>query len=68
MLPNREQAEKVARQVYELLTTRSLLGLGTAALRQQRIAQADSQLLVARRELSQMVLGPVASELEQSGW
>src|SRR4030095_14014667 len=50
--------------VYELLTTRSLVRSGeTAALRQQRIAQADSQLLLARRELSQMVLGPVASEL-----
>ena len=64
VLPNRKQAEKVARQVYELLTARSLFKPGeTAALRQQRIAQADSQLLVARRELSHMVLGPVASEL-----
>ena len=63
-LPKREQVEKVARRFYELLTTRSLFRPGeNAAAKQQRIAQADSQLLEASGELSQMVLGPVASEL-----
>jgi len=64
VLPKGEQTEKVARRVYELLTTRSLFRPGeNAAIKQQRLAQADSQLLEASRELSQMVLGPVASEL-----
>src|SRR6266536_756492 len=31
--------------------------------KQERIAQTDSQLLAATKELSQMVLGPIASEL-----
>jgi CHAT domain-containing protein len=64
VLPKREQTERVARRIYELLTTRSLFRSGeSAAVKQQRIAQADSQLLQASGELSQMVLGPVASEL-----
>jgi CHAT domain-containing protein len=64
VLPKRGETEKVARRVYELLTTRSLSKPGeNAAVKQQRIAQADSQLLEASGELSQMVLGPVASEL-----
>ncbi len=64
VLPKSEQIEKVARRIYELLTTRSLFRSGeSAAVKQQRIAQADSQLLEASGELSQMVLGPVASEL-----
>ena len=64
VLPKREQTEKIARRVYELLTTRSLFRPGeNAAVKQQRIAQADSQLLETSGELSQMVLGPVATEL-----
>jgi CHAT domain-containing protein len=63
-LPKREQIEKSARQVYELLTSRSLFkSLETAEQRQQRIAQADSQMLEASRGLSQMIIAPVASEL-----
>ena len=57
VLPKREQVEKVARRFYELLTTRSLFrSRESAAVKQQRIAQADSQLLEASAELSQMVL------------
>jgi CHAT domain-containing protein len=64
VLPKREQIEKVSRRIYEVLTTRSLFKSGeSAAVKQQRIAQADSQLPQASGELSQMALGPVASEL-----
>ena len=63
-LPKRDQIEKAARQVYQRLTNRSLFRSGeTTPQRQDRIAQADSQLLDASTELSQMVLGPVAAEL-----
>lgn len=63
-LPKREQLEKAARQFYELLTTRSLFKPGEgAAQRQERIAEADAQLVEAGKELSQMVLGPVAAGL-----
>jgi CHAT domain-containing protein/Tfp pilus assembly protein PilF len=63
-LPKGEQIEAAARQFYELLTVRSLFTAGeSAAVRRQRIAQADSRLLESSRELSRMVLGPVASEL-----
>ncbi|HUE83938.1 MAG TPA: tetratricopeptide repeat protein, partial [Pyrinomonadaceae bacterium] len=63
-LPGRDQIQKTARQVYELLTARSLFKVGeTAAQRRERIAQADSKLLDVAFELSQMVIRPVASEL-----
>jgi CHAT domain-containing protein len=64
VLPKREQTERLARRIYELLTARSLFRPDeNAALKEQRIAEADLQLLEASGELSQMVLGPVASEL-----
>ncbi|HUE81634.1 MAG TPA: CHAT domain-containing tetratricopeptide repeat protein [Pyrinomonadaceae bacterium] len=63
-LPGRDQIQKTAREVYELLTTRSLFKVGeTATQRRERIAQADSKLLDVASELSQMLIGPVASEL-----
>lgn len=63
-LPKREQIENSARQVYELLTTRGASKpLESAEQRQQRIAQADAQLLKASDELSAMIIGPFASEL-----
>lgn len=63
-LPKREQIEPSARKVYELLTVRSTSNSGeTVAQKQQRVGQADSQLLDATRQLSQMVLDPVAAEL-----
>ncbi|MDX6383339.1 MAG: hypothetical protein QOK48_912 [Blastocatellia bacterium] len=63
-LPKREQIEKAARQVYDLLTARSRSKAGeNVEQKQKRIAQMDSQLLNATGELSQMVLGPLGSEL-----
>lgn len=63
-LPGREQIEKAARRVYDLLTARSQSKGGEdAQTRRERIAQTDSQLLNAGKELGQMVLGPIASEL-----
>jgi CHAT domain-containing protein len=64
VLPKREPIEKSARQVYELLTNRSVFRvLESAAQRQQRIARADLELVKAAGELSAMVIAPVASEL-----
>ncbi|HEV2828832.1 MAG TPA: CHAT domain-containing protein [Pyrinomonadaceae bacterium] len=63
-LPKREQIETAARLLYDLLTARSKSIAGeNAEQKQARIAQADSQLLTASNELSQMVLGPIGSEL-----
>ncbi len=63
-LPKREQIEKAARRVYELLTARSQSKAAESPQqKQERIAAADSQLLNASTELSQMVLGPLGSEL-----
>jgi CHAT domain-containing protein/tetratricopeptide (TPR) repeat protein len=63
-LPKREQIEKAARLVYDLLTARSKSIAGeNAQQKQARIAQVDSQLSAATMELSQMVLGPIGSEL-----
>lgn len=63
-LPKRERIEKSARLVYDLLTARSKSKPGEdPQQRQARIAQTDSQLLSATKELSQMVLGPIGAEL-----
>jgi CHAT domain-containing protein len=63
-LPRRELIRKSARRVYELLTARSASKAGeTASQKQDRLAQADLELLAASQELSAMVLGPIASEL-----
>jgi CHAT domain-containing protein len=63
-LPKREQIEKAARLVYDLLTARSQSRAGENALtKRERIAQADSELQNASTELSRMVLGPLGPEL-----
>ncbi len=63
-LPKREVIEKAARLVYDLLKARSQPKASeNSQQKQERIAQTDSQLLAATKELSQMVLGPIASEL-----
>ena len=63
-LPGREPIEKAARLVYGLLTARSRFQAGESIeAKQERIAGADLQLRNAVRELSQMVLGPISSEL-----
>ncbi|HYU98897.1 MAG TPA: CHAT domain-containing protein [Pyrinomonadaceae bacterium] len=62
-LPKQADIERVARQVYESLTARSLVnGLETPEQRQARITQADKQFQESATQLSQMVLAPAASE------
>jgi CHAT domain-containing protein/tetratricopeptide (TPR) repeat protein len=64
-LANREQIEKYAREVYSLLTSRSAPVSGeTASQKQKRIVAADARLPAVSAELSQLILGPVAAELE----
>ncbi len=62
-LPKREQIEKAARRVHELLTARSQSKVENAQQKQERIAETDSQLLDAMKALSQIVLGPLGVEL-----
>jgi CHAT domain-containing protein/tetratricopeptide (TPR) repeat protein len=63
-LSPREQVEKVARQVYESLTARSVFNsLESPAERQSRIADADAQFQRASAELSRMILAPAAAQL-----
>ncbi len=63
-LPKQEQIEKAARLVYDLLTARSRSkGEETARIREGRLAETDSQLLAAARDLGQMVLAPIGPEL-----
>jgi CHAT domain-containing protein/tetratricopeptide (TPR) repeat protein len=63
-LPKREQIETSAREVYQLLTNRSIFkSVEGAGQRQQRIAQADAQLLEASRKLSEMILSPMAIQI-----
>ena len=63
-LPPREQVEKLARQVYESLTARSVFNsLESSAQRQTRIADADAQFRQASAELSRMILAPAAAQL-----
>jgi CHAT domain-containing protein len=63
-LPSRAQIEKSARRFYELVITRVVPhNLETSAQRQQRIANADRELVQVNRELSQMIIGPVADQL-----
>ena len=63
-LPAREQVEKLARQVYESLTARSVFNsLESSAQRQARIADADAQFRQVSAELSRMILAPAAAQL-----
>ena len=63
-LPKGELIEKDARQVYELLTARSIGKRGESAVqRQVRIAQAETALPAAAQELSRTLLAPVAAQL-----
>ena len=64
-LPARQKVEKAARRMYELLTARNLQMNGeTDGARQARLASAEVQYAEASRELSAILLGPVASELQ----
>ncbi|MBK9708848.1 MAG: CHAT domain-containing protein [Acidobacteria bacterium] len=63
-LPAESAIEVRAREVYELLTARGAGPRGeTPAARRERIARSESRLTIAARELSRVILGPVASLL-----
>jgi len=64
-LPGRSVIEPAARRVYELLTARSkAVPNERPAQKQIRVERADAEYPRAAAELSQMLLGPVASQLE----
>lgn len=64
-LPKRAQIESAALQMRDLLIVRSQRPRGeTARQREARITQADTQFPAAAAALSQMILSPVASLLE----
>ncbi|MEW6736368.1 MAG: CHAT domain-containing protein, partial [Acidobacteriota bacterium] len=63
-LPRREVIESAARKVYALITARSQqIEFETEAEQQVRIAQADAEYPIAARQLSQLILTPVATHL-----
>ena len=63
-LPSRSVIEAAARRVYELLTVRSKAVPSEKPQQKQiRVEQADAEYPRAAAELSQMLLGPVASGL-----
>ncbi|MGH9840426.1 MAG: CHAT domain-containing protein [Blastocatellia bacterium] len=63
-LPNQARINQAARQVYDLLTARGPRRRNETSLQQrERIAQADTQLPEAARQLSQLILAPAASLL-----
>ncbi|MDX2031013.1 MAG: tetratricopeptide repeat protein [Blastocatellia bacterium] len=67
-LPKREEINKAARGVYELLTERNQLeedggAPASAAQQQRRIAEADARLGPELARLGRMLLGPVAAQL-----
>ena len=62
-LPKAESIKQSALQVYELLTARSTSVRGeTAQQRQERVTQAEANLPAAAKELSQIILAPVAAQ------
>jgi len=64
-LPKRSEIENAVRQLYERVTARSSHPRGELPdQRATRIAQADAELPAAAQALSEMVLGPAASELK----
>src|SRR5262249_51219589 len=64
-LPKRVEIEKQARRVYSLLTVRNrVIPAETPAQREARWKKAEIDYLQASRALSRMILGPVASQLE----
>jgi CHAT domain-containing protein/Tfp pilus assembly protein PilF len=64
-LPKKSVLEKASRRVYRLLTARNTTLKGeTETQKQSRIARAEAQYPQAAAELSKMLLGPVASQLQ----
>lgn len=63
-LPAREQIEKAARRVYDLLVVRNRRLTGeTSWQRQKRVMQAESEYPKAAAALSNMIIAPVAGHL-----
>jgi len=63
-LPRRAQIEQAARRVHNLLTARNRTYPGeTAARRERRWSQADAVYPQAVRQLSRMILGPLAGRM-----
>src|SRR5262249_35891828 len=60
LLPKRAEIEAAAQRVYEFLTARNHI---VGPNRRELVAQADAQFLVEAKELSRMLLGPVATKL-----
>jgi len=64
-LPNRAVIEPLARRVYELLTERNRsLANETLEQRRQRLESADAEYQKSAASLSQIILGPAATELK----
>src|SRR5207248_575687 len=64
-LPKRAAIEEATRRVYESLTSRNRKLRGeTGQQIEARIAKAEREYLKAAAELSHMILGPVADELQ----
>jgi len=62
-LPKREEIQKLAQQVYESLTARSVMkSVESSAQRQARIAQADEQFRQSAAELGQKIFAPAVAE------
>jgi CHAT domain-containing protein/uncharacterized protein HemY len=62
-LPKREEIEEIAHQVSDSLVARSVFkSLETPAQRSARVAAADADFQRVSRELSRMILAPVAAE------
>ena len=62
-LPSRTQIESASRKVYGLMTARQPKADLTGAEMSARIAEADAKFASAARELSQMLLAPIADKL-----
>jgi CHAT domain-containing protein/Tfp pilus assembly protein PilF len=64
-LPKREEVETASRRVYDLVTASDrVVANETLEQRNQRLAQADNDYPAAALALSQMLLGPFATELK----
>ncbi len=65
-LPRRTEIEQAARRVYGLLTARNQhIKFETADEKKARVAQADAEYPAAAAALAQIVLGPVAGQLNR---
>lgn len=63
VLPKRAEVEAAARRVYNLLTARQPVRGETIKQYQARVAKASEEYPARAAELSQMLLGPVATQL-----